>query len=58
MKKECTNINYRFKLLYFFGAVFVVLGHGCEESLNLFANWFPYYAFHLGLFAFLFRLFL
>ncbi len=47
------KIDYRFKLLYFFGIIFVVAGH-CEYNggISLFYDWFTPYAFHLGLFMF------
>lgn len=52
MNKYREHTDYRFKLLYFFGAVFVVAGHCNGGAVPLLNNWFPYYAFHLGLFVF------
>ncbi len=44
--------DYRFKLLYALGMIFVVAGHAGNGGVSFFYNWFPPYAFHLGLFAF------
>ena len=53
--KSSTNdkTDYRFKILYAIGMIMVVAGH-CTEGggINILANWFPYYGFHLGLFLF------
>lgn len=45
-------IDYRFKILYALGMVFVVAGHGGNGGISLLYDWFPPYSFHLGLFAF------
>ena len=45
--------DYRFKILYAIGMIMVVAGHYTEGGgINILANWFPYYGFHLGLFLF------
>lgn len=46
------NIDYRFKLLYAIGIIMVVGGHCGGGGFDLLNNWFPYYGFHLALFAF------
>ena len=45
-------VDYRFKLLYALGMIFIVSGHCEGGGVSLFYDWFPPYAFHLGLFAF------
>ena len=42
----------RFKLLYALGMIIVVSGHAEGGGVSLFYDWFPPYAFHMGLFAF------
>jgi len=44
--------DYRFKLLYALGMIFIVAGHCKHGGVSLFYEWFPPYSFHLGLFAF------
>lgn len=46
------KVDYRFKLLYFFGIIFVIAGHCNNGGISLFYDWFPVYSFHLGLFVF------
>lgn len=50
--RKTETVDYRFKLLYALGMIFVVSGHAEGGGLNLFYNWFPPYAFHMGLFVF------
>lgn len=45
-------IDYRFKILYALGIIFVVAGHCKYGGVSLLYEWFPPYAFHLGLFVF------
>ena len=45
------KIDYRFKLLYAIGIIFVVSNH-CNLPVSFLTEWFPYYSFHLGLFVF------
>ena len=45
-------VDYRFKILYALGIIFVVSGHCQKGGINLLYDWFPPYSFHLGLFAF------
>ncbi len=46
------QIDYRFKILYALGIIFVVVGHG-TGGINLDGGgWFPLYSFHLALFMF------
>lgn len=45
-------IDYRFKILYCVGVVMVCCGHTSGGGISLLADWFPYYSFHLALFAF------
>lgn len=47
-----SGIDYRFKILYALGMVFIVACHCGNGGLSLFYEWFPPYSFHLGLFAF------
>ncbi len=51
-QKKQDSVDYRFRLLYALGMVFVVSGHCNGGGINLFYDWFSPYAFHLGLFAF------
>ena len=46
------SIDYRFKILYAIGIIFVVIGHCGGGGINILSDWFPPYAFHLQLFAF------
>lgn len=46
------KIDYRFKLLYALGMVFIVSGHCSGGGVSLFYDWFSPYSFHLGLFMF------
>ena len=46
------NIDYRFKILYALGIVFVAAGHCGRGGVSLLYDWFPPGAFHLGLFVF------
>ena len=46
------GVDYRFRLLYALGMIFIVSGHCEGGGVSLFYDWFPPYAFHLGLFAF------
>ena len=46
------GVDYRFRLLYALGMIFIVSGHCSGGGVSLFYDWFPPYAFHLGLFAF------
>ena len=46
------GVDYRFRLLYALGMIFIVSGHCGGGGVSLFYDWFPPYAFHLGLFAF------
>lgn len=52
MKKEIKEIDYNFKVLYFFGIFFIVAGHCAGGGISTFSEWFPLYSFHLGLFVF------
>lgn len=52
MQKNPETIDYRFRLLYALGMVFIVSGHASGGGINLFYDWFSPYAFHLGLFVF------
>ena len=47
-----SGVDYRFRLLYALGMIFIVSGHCNGGGVSLFYDWFPPYAFHLGLFAF------
>ncbi len=49
MKKE---INENFIILYFLGIIFITAGHCLNGGFSLFYEFFPPYAFHLGLFMF------
>lgn len=47
------KVDYRFKILYAIGMLMVVAGHCNGGGIPLdIAGWFPYYGFHLSLFAF------
>lgn len=46
-------IDWRFEFLSVIGIITVVLGHCGGGGINLLAEWFPYYSFHMGLFAFI-----
>ena len=54
MSSRFTNraVDYRFRILYALGMVFIVAGHLGDGGVPLLYNWFPPYSFHLGLFAF------
>jgi len=52
MKSKQKIINYDFKILYFFGIIFIVMGHCGNGGIDILTNWFPFYSFHLGLFVF------
>lgn len=45
-------IDYRFKILYAVGMIFIVSGHCHNGGISLFYDWFPPYTFHLALFTF------
>jgi len=47
-----SKINYQFRILYFLGITFIVAGHCKSGGISLLYDWFPPYAFHLGLFMF------
>ena len=49
---EDNRIDYKIKILYFLGIVFIVAGHLSGGGINLMYDWFPLYSFHLALFAF------
>ena len=46
------KINYQFKILYFFGILFIVACHCSYGGISLGYEWFYPGAFHLALFAF------
>lgn len=46
------KIDYRFKILYAFGMIFIVAGHTGYGGISIGYDWFPPYAFHLQLFLF------
>ena len=50
--RETGETNYCFKILYALGMIFVVSGHAEGGGMTLFYDWFPPYAFHMGLFVF------
>ena len=50
MFKEKTN--YQFKLVYAIGMILIVANHCGNGGVSLFYEFFPAYAFHLGLFIF------
>ena len=52
MEQKASKTDYRFKLLYALGMIFVVSGHAEGGGVSLFYDWFPPYAFHMGLFVF------
>ena len=49
---QSKTVDYRFRLLYALGMIFVVSGHAEGGGISLLYDWFPPYAFHLGLFVF------
>lgn len=49
---EKNEINYKFKFLYAIGIILVVAGHCKNGGISIAYDWFPPYAFHLGLFMF------
>lgn len=51
-QKTSAQVDYRFRLLYALGMIFVVSGHAEGGGMTLFYDWFPPYAFHMGLFVF------
>lgn len=52
IKLSNNKTNKKFMLLSVFGIIFVVMGH-CNGVDAFFANVFPFYSFHMGLFAFI-----
>lgn len=46
------KIDYRFKILYAVGMIFITAGHCGNGGLSLAYEWFAPYSFHLGLFVF------
>jgi len=52
MEHKRSTVDYRFRLLYALGMIFVVSGHAEGGGVSLFYDWFPPYAFHMGLFVF------
>ena len=52
MEQTHEALDYRFRLLYALGMVFIVSGHCNGGGVNLFYDWFSPYGFHLGLFVF------
>ena len=52
MEQTSRQTDYRFRLLYALGMIFVVSGHAEGGGVSLFYDWFPPYAFHMGLFVF------
>lgn len=50
--QEKMTIDYRFKILYALGMIFVVTGHCRGGGISFFYEWFPVKGFHLGLFMF------
>lgn len=52
MSNKYIKPDYRFKILYAVGMLFIVAGHCENGGISLFYDWFPPYSFHLGLFAF------
>lgn len=46
------NEDFRFKLLYALGMIFIVAGHCRNGGISIAYDWFSPYAFHLGLFVF------
>lgn len=51
-QRKAEPVNYSFRLLYALGMIFVVSGHAGNGGMTLFYDWFPPYAFHMGLFVF------
>ena len=52
MRNSPKSIDYRFKILYALGIIFIVSGHCNNGGISAFYEWFPPYSFHLGLFVF------
>lgn len=52
IKTSSNKTNKKFMLLSVFGIIFVVMGH-CTGVDVFFANVFPFYSFHMALFAFI-----
>lgn len=50
--KNDKKINYQFKILYAIGMFLVVANHCGDGAFSLFYEFFPAYAFHMGLFVF------
>ena len=50
--KAQATVDYRFKIMYALGMIFIVAGHCENGGISLFYDWFPVSAFELGLFAF------
>ena len=50
--KQDNGINYQFKILYAIGIFLVVSNHCGTGAFSLFYEFFPAYAFHMGLFVF------
>jgi len=46
-------INYNFKILSFFGMVFITSGHCLGGGISLLYDWFPFAGFHVALFVFI-----
>lgn len=49
---QSKQIDYRFKILYCLGIILVVAGHCDNGGVSILYDWFPPYAFQLGLFMF------
>lgn len=45
-------IDYRFKILYAMGMLFVLCDHTQGGGISIVSDWFPYAGLHLSLFAF------
>lgn len=50
--QKTKQIDYRFKIMYALGVIFVASGHCEMGGISLMYDWFPPAAFHLGLFVF------
>lgn len=50
--QKTKQIDYRFKIMYALGVIFVVSGHCEMGGISFMYDWFPPAAFHLGLFVF------
>ena len=46
------KIDYRFRIMYALGMIFIVAGHSEGGGVSLFYDWFPPYSFHFGMFVF------